>query len=221
MGKTAIILGASGATGNELLKLLLQDDRYDKIKLFLRSEMEIVHPKIEAHIIDLFKLEEYKEIFTGDEVYCCIGTTKTKTPDKETYYKIDYGIPATAALLAKQNGIDTFIVISALGVNKDSTIFYMKTKAEMQEAVLNQNIVNTYVLQPSLITAQRKDNHIMEKLASVFMGLINPLLFGNAAKYKSIKAKTIAKVMLWLGNNKYPEIIITSDKIQEIADTKN
>lgn len=217
MKKSAIILGASGAVGHELLQLLLADERYDTIKLFSRSKSDISHAKIEEHVIDMFELANYKAVFTADEVYCCIGTTKAKTPDKETYKKIDFGIPAVAAKLAKENDIQAFIVISAIGADADSSIFYNRTKGEMQEAVLGESIPKTHILQPSLIVANRKENRVMENVAEGFMWLLNPLLFGNAAKYKSIKAKTIAKAMVKLANNGYNDVIITSDKIREIA----
>ena len=217
MAKTAILLGATGATGREVLKLLLNNERYDKVKLFNRNKVGIQDGKIEEHIIDLLKLEEHKAQFTGDEVFCCIGTTKAKTPDKETYYKIDYGIPVTAAKLANQNGINSFIVISAIGADKNSSIFYNRTKGEMQDAVLREGIANTYILQPSLIIAHRNDMRHMEQIAAVAMKLLNPLLLGGAAKYRSIKAATIAKAMLWLANNNYAEAIVTSDIIAKLA----
>lgn len=221
MKKTALLLGASGATGNQLLKLLVKDSRYEKIILFSRSKNNFAHPKIEEHIINLFELEKHKNIFIADEVYCCIGTTKAKTPDKNTYREIDFGIPATVAKLAKENNIPAFIVVSALGANKNSAIFYNRTKGEMQEDVLKQNIFKTHILQPSLIIAQRKDSRILETVFSGIMYLINPILFGNAARYRSIKADTIAKAMLWLANNNYPDKIVKSEEIQKIANFKD
>lgn len=217
MPKTAIILGASGATGSELLQLLLADSRYAKIKLFARSSIGIANPKIEEFIIDMFQLENYAADFTAHDVFCCIGTTKAKTPNKDEYYKIDFGIPVAAAKLAKVNNIPNFIVISAIGANKNSSVFYNRTKGEMQEAVLAQNLANVHVLQPALILANRKDNRFAEKLAAVAMKVLNPLLWGSAAKYKSITAATIAKAMVWLANNSYPDTIVASDKISDLA----
>jgi uncharacterized protein YbjT (DUF2867 family) len=218
MAKTAIILGASGATGSELLKLLLHDDRYSKIKLFSRRPGLVNHPKIEEHIVNLFELENYSSDFTGDEVFCCIGTTKAKTPDRREYYETDFGIPANAALMSLKNHIHTYIVISAVGADADSGIFYNRIKGEMQDAVMGISIPSVHVLQPSLIVAERRENRLLEKLAALIMWLVNPLLFGNAAKYKSIKAYDVAKTMLWLANNEYPATIIPSDKIQQIAE---
>lgn len=218
MAKTAIVLGASGATGSELLKLLLNDASYSTIKLFNRSPLGKSNEKVQEYIIDLFELEKHRAHFTGDEVFCCIGTTKSKTPDEETYYRIDYGIPVTAAKIAKENSINTFIVISALGASKNSRIFYSRTKGEMEEAVKSYVIPKTHILQPSLIVAERKEKRVMEKIAAAAMRLINPLLMGNAAKYKSIKANNIARAMVWLANHVYPETVVQSDEIAKLAD---
>jgi uncharacterized protein YbjT (DUF2867 family) len=151
MPKTAIILCASGATGSKLLQLLMADSRYNKVKVFVRKSLNIVNPKIEEHVIDLLQLEKYAADFTADEVYCCIGTTKAKTPDRDEYHKIDFGIPVTAAKLAKANGIGTYIVVSAVGANKRSSIFYSRTKGEMQEAVQQQSILNTFIYSRRLL----------------------------------------------------------------------
>lgn len=217
MPKTAIILGATGATGSELLQLLLADNRYSTIKLFSRHSAKVTHPKVEEHLIDLFRLEDFAADFTGDVVFCCIGTTKGKTPNEETYRKIDYGIPTAAARLAMANNIPSFIVISAIGVNKNSRFFYTRTKAEMQEAVLAQHIDNVHVLQPALIVANRQENRLGEKIASGVMALLNPLLWGNLSKYRSIKAATIARAMIWLDNNSYEKQIVTSDEIERLG----
>ncbi|HET8886565.1 MAG TPA: NAD(P)H-binding protein, partial [Salinimicrobium sp.] len=160
--KTAIIIGSTGLTGSILLEKLLQDVRYGNIKLFSRSSVGIENAKIEEHLVNLFELEKYKELFTADEVFCCIGTTQKRTPDKTTYHKIDYGIPVNAAKLAKENGISTFLVISALGANPESRFFYNRTKGEMERDVLKQKIPQTYFFQPSLIAGDRKENRPFE-----------------------------------------------------------
>ena len=125
--KTAIILGATGLTGGFLLNKLLSDNRYRKIKIFTRRSVGIQHEKIEEYLIDLFQLEDMSGLFEADEVFCCIGSTQKKTPDNEIYRKVDFGIPATAAKLSRENGIHTFVVLSSLGANENSRFFYNKT----------------------------------------------------------------------------------------------
>jgi uncharacterized protein YbjT (DUF2867 family) len=214
MKKTAIILGATGLTGSILLKKLLKDPAFEKIILFSRRSAEENSPKIEEHLIDMFQLEKHSEAFKANVVLCCIGTTKAKTPDKETYKKIDYGIPITAARLTKQNGIETFIVISAMGADENSGIFYNKTKGEMQRDVLKQQIKNTYILQPSLIVGNRDEKRSGEKVAAFFMKIFGFLV---PKKYKMIKAETIAEAMQVLEKQGFSKKQITSNEIKQIA----
>ena len=215
--KTAILLGATGLTGGILLQKLLNDPRYGQIILFSRTSVKIKNSKIEEHLVDLFQLEKYKEQFNADQVFCCIGTTKSNTPNKETYRKIDYGIPVTAAKLCKENGISTFAVISALGANPDSGMFYNKIKGEMQRDVLAQKIKNTYFFQPSLIAGDREEKRFLENLAKQAMKILNYVLIGPLKKYRSIHPETIARAMIIVSNKVYERSMIESDEIKEIA----
>lgn len=217
MKKTAILLGASGLTGGLLLKLLLSDSEYAKIKLFSRKNSGLSHPKIEEHVVDILQLKNYSADFTGDVVFCCIGTTKAKTPDETEYKAIDYGIPVTAAQLAKQNNISTFIAISALGANAKSPVFYNRIKGEMEQSVLAFGIPKTYLLEPSLISGDRTEVRIGETMGIYFMKIINPLLFGKLKKYRSIAPENIAKTMWYLSKNEYPKTIIPSDVIFSLS----
>lgn len=214
MKKTAIILGATGLTGGHLLNLFLKDDRYEKIKLFSRSSVGFSNPKIEEYLIDLFELEKHKKNFQADEVFCCIGTTKAKTPDDETYRKIDYGIPFSAAKLCKENNINTYIVISAMGANPDSKVFYNKTKGEMERDVIKQNIQNTFILQPGLISGKRDEKRLGESIAKFLFNILNPLI---PKKYRSISPETIAKAMVFIANQGFSHTSIENQIIKEIA----
>lgn len=215
--KTAILLGATGLTGGILLQKLLNDPQYEKIILFSRSSVKIKNSKIEEHLVDLFQLEKYKEHFKADQVFCCIGTTKSKTPNEETYRKIDYGIPVSAAKLCKENGISTFAVISALGANPDSGMFYNKIKGEMQRDVLAQKIKNTYIFQPSLIAGDRREKRFFENFAKQVMKILNYALVGPLKKYRSIHPETIARAMIIVANKGYEKNVIESDEIKKIA----
>ncbi len=219
MDKEATILGATGLTGGLVLKKLIADNRYKKIKLFSRTSLNISDPKIEEHIIDLLMLKKYANLFHGNEVFCCIGTTAAKTPDKEKYRAIDYGIPVTAAKLCKANAIKTLIVVSALGASNTSKIFYNKVKGEMENAILKEQISKTHLLQPSLIAGKRNEKRIGEWFGKKFMFVFNLFFVGAFKKYRSIHPEKISKVMIWLANNKLHETRIPSDKIQKIANS--
>ena len=220
MGKTAIILGATGLTGNLLLEQLIADNNYSKIKLFSRNSVNVTSDKIEEFIIDLLALEDSAKDFVADEVFCCIGTTAAKTKDKTLYKAIDYGIPVTAAKIAKENGIATFIVMSSMCADTNSSVFYNRTKGEMERDVLKQRIKNTYVLRPSLIGGDRNEFRLGEKIGKGIMRIFNPLLMGSLEKYKMIHPEKIATCMQILAQTKPKKTIFSSDKIQEIANTK-
>ncbi|WP_109437924.1 nucleoside-diphosphate sugar epimerase [Aquimarina sp. AU119] len=218
--KTAIILGATGLTGGVLLQKLLHDNRYDKIKLFSRKSVNISHPKIEEYLIDMFKLNDHSKNFTADEVFCCIGTTNAKTPNKELYHKIDFGIPVDTAQLCLKNNISTLLIISALGANPKSRVFYNRTKGEMEERVLALEIPKTHILQPSLIGGKRNEKRPGEYFFKQIMKVFNPLLIGAMKKYRTIDPETIVSSMIWLANHKFDQKRIVSDEIYTIAKTK-
>ncbi len=219
MSKTAIILGATGLTGSILLKMLIEDIRYHKIKLFSRKSCGITHPKIEEHLIDMLQLRDQAEKFTADEVFCCIGTTNAKTPNKELYHQIDYGIPVNAARLCKTNTINTLIIVSALGADSESRIFYNRTKGEMEKAVLEFDISKTHILQPSLIAGKRNEKRFGEYFFKIVMKIMNPLFLGPLKKYRSIHPETIVSAMIWLANHEFNEQKIVSDKIKDFVVT--
>lgn len=214
MQKTAIILGATGLTGSHLLHLLLEDEAFSKVIVFTRRETGVKHPKLEEHIIDLLQLDKYKDLFKGEVVFCCIGTTKAKTPNRKAYKAIDYGIPVTAAKLAKQNNIGTYLVISAMGANETSKVFYNKLKGEMEREVLAQKIEHTYLLQPSLIVGERSEKRGGEKFAEVIMRTFSFLI---PEKYKMIQGKTIAKAMVEIAKSGYEKTVVSSEELQKLG----
>lgn len=220
MGKTAILLGATGLTGSILLEKLIVDKEYSKIKLFSRNSVVQKSEKIEEFIVDLLALEDESEDFIADEVFCCIGTTAAKTKDKKLYKAIDYGIPVTAAKIAKQNKIPTFVVMSSMGADTKSSVFYNKTKGEMERDVLQQNIQNTYILRPSIIGGNRDEFRLGESIGKAIMRVLNPLFFGRLKKYKMIHPEKIATCMQVLAKTKPSITIFSSDEIEKISNNK-
>lgn len=215
--KTALVLGATGLTGSILLRLLIDDPGYGKVKVISRAPIGYSHPKLEEHLGDLLNLDDFKSVFLADEVFCCIGTTKAKTPDKKTYRRIDYGIPVAATLLAKENGIKTILLISAIGANPRSRIFYSRVKGEMEAAVLEQALPRTFILRPALIAGKRKEKRMGEWVGRQLMKILNLVLVGPLDKFRSIYPEDIARCMIWLANNPFEKVIIPSDEIRRLS----
>jgi uncharacterized protein YbjT (DUF2867 family) len=216
--KSAILLGGTGLTGQLLLARLLADNSYTSIKLFSRKPSGISDPKIEEFVGDMFQLEQHKDAFTGDVLFCCIGTTSAKTKDRAVYRAIDFGIPFAASKLAKENNIPTFMVISAMGANSKSNIFYNRTKGEMEQAVLTQNIAHTYILRPSLILGNRDEKRFGESLGAILLKLTDLFLIGRLKKYRAIEADCIAGAMISLAKSNPNIQIVNSDIIQKLGE---
>jgi len=208
--KTAILIGATGVTGQILLKKLIEDSLYTKIVLFSRSKSSMKSSKIEEHLIDFNKFLDYKEVFIGDVVFCCVGTTNSKTPDKKKYHAIDVGIPDQAATLSKQNNIACFIVISSMGASLNSKYFYNRIKGEMETKVLEKHIENTYIVRPSLLAGERKEKRFGEAFAKQFFAFFAFLIPAN---YKMIAPETVAEAMLLLASRGYSKKILLSGEI--------
>ncbi|MDF1576460.1 MAG: NAD(P)H-binding protein [Bacteroidales bacterium] len=215
--KTAIVLGSTGLTGSLLVKKLIADDRYASIKLFSRRASGIRSPKVKEHLGDVLQLEDFQENFRADEVFVCVGTTSVKTKDRAVYRAIDYGIPVAASRLARVNRIPTMVVISAIGANPGSKIFYSRTKGEMEQAVLDQQISHTYLLRPSLILGQREERRFGESLGAVLLKLSHPFLLGRFRKYRAIEASCIAAAMINLATSLPDMQIVPSDIIQKMG----
>jgi uncharacterized protein YbjT (DUF2867 family) len=178
--------------------------------------LDKAHAKMDVVVCDLLALEEQKD-FKADHVFCCIGTTAKKTPDQDLYYKIDFGIPVAAARLAKKNGSSTYAVVSAIGADPKSSIFYSRTKGEMEEAVLAEDIPNTYIMQPAIIGGPRKEFRLGERIGLFFFGLLSPLLIGGLRKYRVIPAERIAKAMVSLALDGSEGGRIPSDVIDHLG----
>ena len=217
MSKTAIILGATGLTGGLLTELLIKDDAFSKIKLISRRATGFEHSKVEDIICDVLALETIKSQFTGDVVFCCIGTTKAKTPDRDLYYKIDHGIPVNAARLAKENKIPTFMVISSAGTSIKSPFFYVRTKGEMERDVLDIKVQNTYIMKPAFINGRPDEDRKGEKGLKTIMAVSDFLMVGPLKKYRSVMASDIAKAMAYLATSPVSHNDIMNQEIKTLS----
>ena len=149
--KKAIVFGASGLIGNQLVHLLLKDDTFSKVTLFVRKELSFSSNKLQQIVLDFKNLENYQAQFDGSVLFLCLGTTRKKTPNLENYRAIDYGITIRSANLAKSAGIEEVHLISAIGASSDSSIFYNKLKGEIEEDLIKIGFESTYIYQNSML----------------------------------------------------------------------
>ena len=156
--KTALIFGSSGLIGNELFKTILLNNSYDKIKVFVRSIPEVNNQKVEIIKTDFFNLEKYKDKIIGDDCFFCIGTTKQNSPDKNDYQKVELDIPKEIAQIAKANSVKSFIFISSIYANPNSSGNYVKFKGLVEEELKRLNFSKLGILRPSFLMGKRKEN---------------------------------------------------------------
>ncbi len=207
--KTALIIGATGLTGKELCQQLIDDVRYDRIIILVRKQNEIDSNKIEQIVFD-FDILKPSDIY-ADEFYCCLGTTIKKAGSKEEFLKVDYDYVVNTAKLAYKNGIKNFAVVSAMGANKKSKIFYNRVKGEMEDVISKIGFVKCCILRPSLIIGKRTEFRFGESVAKLIMLAFSFII---PARYKAVHAKKIAKTMIdSLNSEKQGLSIIESDKI--------
>jgi uncharacterized protein YbjT (DUF2867 family) len=194
--KKAILYGASGLVGSYILDNLLNNNNYEQVIIVVRKDLNIQHPKLKTLIGDFNSLPKVVKDIRADEVFIALGTTQKKTPDKKLYYQIDHDYPIVAAKQAKENGARAVFLVSALGANAKSSIFYTKLKGETEQGIITLDLQHTYIFRPSIILGDRKESRPMEKVFIGIFKLINPLFVGSLSKYKGIEAEDIAKAMV-------------------------
>jgi len=191
----AIVAGASGLIGSSLLDVLLQSSEYEDIVILLRKELPLKHKKLKQILVNFDELNNYAAEINGDVIFCCLGSTKKKTPDSAVYYKIDHDYPVQLGKIALANGIKQYHLISALGANAASSNFYIKMKGETEKDVTAIGLKCLHIYRPAILTGERKESRLAERIAIGLFKLIDPLLIGGLKKYRSIPAKTVATAM--------------------------
>lgn len=194
--KKAIIYGASGLVGSYILQLLLDDDNYEQVIIVVRRDLGIQHPKLKSLTGDFSSLNSLAKTLAADEVYIALGTTQKKTPDRKKYYRIDHDYPVLAAELAKANGAKTVLLVSSVGANVRSNVFYTATKGKTERDIIDLDFDHAYIFRPSMILGDRKEKRPLEKVLQVIFKVINPLFIGTLKKYRGCEAENIARAMV-------------------------
>lgn len=214
--KTAILFGATGLVGGYCLELLLESPLYSNVKAFNRRKLNIQHPKYEEHIIDFDELENYADWIVGDDVFCCLGTTRKKAGSKAAFSKVDYTYVLEAAKVAAKNKANQFLLVSAVGADKDSMFFYNQIKGEIEVAVQQLNYWSIHIFRPSLLLGSRDEFRIAEKLATYASGIFNLVTDRLAPKYSAVHGEQVAKAMILAAQRIDNGIFIyESDEIQQ------
>ena len=196
MQKTALLAGATGLIGSQLLPLLLASERYAKVIVVGRKAVPMLHPKLVQVTTELDKLDEVRLKLIADDVFCCLGTTMRQAGSKEAFYKVDFLYVVKLAALAAGNFASQFMVVSSMGADAESRVYYSRVKGEMEAAVRQTPFRAIHIFRPSLLLGNRDQPRLGERLGAVLLTLASPLLRGPLLKYRPVAAVTVAAAML-------------------------
>src|SRR5210317_1122954 len=214
--KTALLFGSSGLVGGHLLNQLIKDNKYFKIKLFIRKDPEISDPKVEVIKTNFNNLQNHKEDIKGDDCFFCIGTTKQNSPDKNEYRRVELDMPKEIAQIAKLNSVNSFVFISSGYADPKSSGDYLKFKGEVEEELKRLNFQKLGIMRPSFLLGDRKEKRIGEKIGIFVFKLLSPLFLGPLKKMKPIHSAIVAKGMIAIIHNDSSKTIFESNEISEI-----
>jgi uncharacterized protein YbjT (DUF2867 family) len=207
MPSSIIIIGASGLIGKQVLRQSLENPEIRHVIILVRKPFNLKHPKLNEIITDFKDLTELESSIKGAALICCLGTTRKKSPNLEDYKKIDFDLTVNLARIAKQQNVEQIHLISAVGADSESKIFYNRLKGEIEEAIIKLDFSRTFIYRPSLLIGKRNEFRFGELIAQKLMPIIDILLVGSLKKYHSIPANEIAKAVI-------KSIFIKGQKVQ-------
>jgi uncharacterized protein YbjT (DUF2867 family) len=217
---TAVIIGASGLTGNLVLEELLKDEDFKTVRVLVRRNINIIHPKLEQQIVNFNNVDDYTKKFgQGDVIFCCIGTTQKKVKgDKDLYKQIDYDIPVNAAAIGIAKGFKKFLIVSAIGANENASNFYLQLKGKIENALKKFHFDRLDIFQPSVLNGNRKETRIGEKIIQGILDIVSFLFLGPLKKYHAVGADNVAKAMVYASKqNKHGIHYYTYQEMMDMA----
>jgi uncharacterized protein YbjT (DUF2867 family) len=209
--RTALIAGATGLIGSQLLNLLLAGNHYSKVIAISRYPLAS-DPKLVNIVADFPGVEQFSEKLVADDIFCCLGTTMKKAKSKDAFRKIDFDYPVALARIALQNGAKQFLLVSALGADPDSAIFYNKIKGETEKEILKTGFESVHIVRPSLLLGSRTEHRATEQAAIRVYKILNFII---PRKFKAIDSARVARALQSFAvENKKGEFIYESASLQ-------
>jgi len=212
--KTAIVIGATGLIGSLLVKRLLEDNRYQTVKTFVRRSSGLNHSKLEEYLIDFDEIENWKKYITGDELFSAMGTTIRKAKSTAIQYKVDVNYQYEFAKAASENGVKNYFLVSSAGANSNSKLFYIRIKGELDEKVQQLSFSNIRIFRPSLLLGERPEKRFGEKAAERILKIVVPI-FPFLKNQRPIEGEKVANAMIASANQSNSERVKIYD-LEEI-----
>jgi uncharacterized protein YbjT (DUF2867 family) len=207
------LLGATGLVGRHVLALVAGDPAFARVVVIARRRIgEATAPRVEAHVVDLDRLEDAPDLLAVDQVICALGTTiKAVAGSEERFRAVDYGIPLTAARIALKKGARHFLLVSAIGADVTSRFFYNRVKGELEDELRTLGYRSVTIVRPSLLVGDRPDFRIGEEIAKRFAWVV-------PGKYRPVHAREVAAQLVKSAREDEPGLhIIESEDIGQPA----
>lgn len=189
----ANVIGATGLVGSHLVNILLENNKFNKVRIFVRRKSGLSHPKLEEQVVDFSNEKTWGDYLKGDVLFSALGTTLKQAGSKKKEYEVDFTYNLNFAQKAKESGIENYVLISSLGADAKSRIFYTRMKGELDEAVSNLGFKNLAILRPASLTGDRKERRSMEEITVPLLRVVTKFIF---KKYRPIHGETVAFAML-------------------------
>ncbi|MDO5608808.1 MAG: NAD(P)H-binding protein [Capnocytophaga sp.] len=189
----AIVIGATGATGCHVVQALLDDSLYSEVRVFVRREMRLTHPKLKVYVIDFEKINEYESEIQGDVFYSCLGTTLKAAGSQTEQWKTDHDIPLQFAAIAHRNRLNTCVLVSAYGADVRSKLFYNRMKGALEEAVVALGFERCIIFKPGILEREDSDR-IGEKIGVELLRFCNHL--GIFRRYRPLRTQLLAEKLV-------------------------
>jgi uncharacterized protein YbjT (DUF2867 family) len=219
MKRSAVLLGASGLVGRQCLRILLDNEAYGTIHVLVRRNLAINHAKLIQHVVSFDHLKENASYWSSDAVFCCLGTTIKQAGSQDAFRRVDHDYPLAAARSAVRNDAGAYIVISSIGADEQSRVFYSRVKGETERDLVNLELKKLVILRPSLILGDRAEKRWGETIGEALIRPLVGLMVGPARKYRLIQATTIAREMVRLSlAESTGTSILESDRIREFGE---
>lgn len=216
--RSALVVGASGLVGGHLLQLLLADGTYSRVTVLTRKPLGFEHPKLLERVVNFDQLDQHQDVMKAEDVFCCLGSTIKKAGSQEAFRKVDFTYVIQTAAISQKNGARQFLVISSLGADIHSRVFYNRVKGEMEDAVTKIPFDAVCIFRPSLLLGDRRESRPAETLGIFFVKALSVLLIGALRRYRAIHAQTVAKAMLRAAKQQVDGVeILESEEIQSLC----
>jgi len=216
--RQAIIFGASGFVGAYLLQALLDSPDYDRVTSIVRKPLAISHPKLNVLIGDYHTLPDLRSEIRGDDLFITLGTTRKDSPHQAEYSQVDHDYPVLAARIAKDNGVKSVFVVTAVGADVNSAFSYTRTKGEVERDLIQLDFEHTHIFRPSMLMGDRRQDRPLERTLIRIWRWLNPLLAGKADRYRGITGEALAGAIVNSARNQTDKIKIYHwrEMLQEI-----